>query len=228
MASQIDNLLLDDDTTGLPRTVDVAADSIVLSVDLTLQSGGILTADNIKRGTADPNVALLAGNEGDVYQRTLAGTGQLWVNTNGTTTGWARVFMVGSAPVRSQVVGTTSSPTTTSASFVVIPEMTRTVTPNGGDVLILFHGTFNVQDGDEFLITLYNDGAQIADTVRALEFSVSGILGLLGNADGPGVVQFLDIAPTQASHTYEIRWRVLGGTARARLTERRLIVMEIF
>ncbi|GAF96248.1 unnamed protein product, partial [marine sediment metagenome] len=88
MANQIDNLVVNDDTLGLNRTIDVSSDDLFISVDLTLQSGGILTADNIKRGTSDPNVALLAGNEGDIYQRTLASTGELWINTDGTTTGW--------------------------------------------------------------------------------------------------------------------------------------------
>ena len=93
MANQIDNVLLDDDTTGLPRTIDVGADALFLSTDLTLQAGGVFTADNVKRGTADPNVALLAGNEGDMYQRTVAAGGQLWINTDGTTTGWLQVVL---------------------------------------------------------------------------------------------------------------------------------------
>ena len=75
MANQIDNVLLSDDALGLGRTIDVGADALFLSTDLTLQSGGILTADNVKRGTGDPNVALVAGNEGDIYQRTLASGG---------------------------------------------------------------------------------------------------------------------------------------------------------
>lgn len=95
MVDQIDNVVVNDDTTGLNRAINVASDDLFLSVDLTLQSGAVLTADNIKRGTTDPNVALLAGNEGDVYQRTLAATGQLWVNTDGTTTGWSQVLISG-------------------------------------------------------------------------------------------------------------------------------------
>lgn len=109
MASQIDNLTLNDDTTGFIRTVNVASDDLFVSVDLTLQSGAILTADNIKRGTADPNVALLPGNEGDLYQRTLASTGQLWVNTNGTTTGWLEVQTGSAAPTWSAVLATGAS-----------------------------------------------------------------------------------------------------------------------
>lgn len=92
MANQIDNVLLEDETLGLPRTIDVGADALFLSTDLTLQAGGVLTADNIKRGTPNPNAGPgTAGNEGDLYERTLASTGQLYVNTNGTPTGWSRV-----------------------------------------------------------------------------------------------------------------------------------------
>jgi hypothetical protein len=61
MANQIDNVLLSDDVLGLGRTIDVGADALFLSTDLTLQAGGVLIADNIKRGTSDPNTALLAG-----------------------------------------------------------------------------------------------------------------------------------------------------------------------
>jgi len=104
MANQIDNVLLSDDTTGLPRSIDVGSDALVLSTDLTLQAGGILASSNIQRGTADPNVALIPGNEGDLYQRTLALTGELWVNGDGTTTGWT-LLTSGSIPTWAQVLG---------------------------------------------------------------------------------------------------------------------------
>jgi hypothetical protein len=105
MANQIDNVLLSDDTTGLARAIDVGVDALFLSTDLTLQAGGILAASNLQRGTADPNVALLAGNEGDLYQRTLASTGELWVNTDGTTTGWSKfITAAGATPTWAQVL----------------------------------------------------------------------------------------------------------------------------
>lgn len=56
---------------------------------------GIFRSDNIQRGDGDPNVLALAGNEGDVYQRTTAGLGQLWLNSNGTPTGWVRLAFSG-------------------------------------------------------------------------------------------------------------------------------------
>lgn len=89
MANQIDNVLLSDDASGLARAIDVGNDDLFLSTDLTLQAGGILVSANIQRGTADPNAgAGTAGNEGDLYQRTLAATGEMYTNVDGTTTGW--------------------------------------------------------------------------------------------------------------------------------------------
>lgn len=104
MASQIDNITLNDDTTGLTRTVDVASDDLVLSVDLTLQSGAVFQSDNVKRGSGDPNGSV-SGNEGDLYQRTDAASGSLYVNTDGTNTGWSLVF-AGGAPPLSSVLST--------------------------------------------------------------------------------------------------------------------------
>jgi|GEM_PF-2422554 len=49
-----------------------------------------LRADNIKRGTAVPN-GVENGNEGDIYQRTAGGFGELYLNTNGTNNGWIKL-----------------------------------------------------------------------------------------------------------------------------------------
>lgn len=87
MANQIDNVVVNDDSTGLNRSIDVASDDLFLSVDLTLQSGAIFEADNIKRGSGDPNGSV-SGNEGDLYIRTDVSLGSVWVNTDGTNTGW--------------------------------------------------------------------------------------------------------------------------------------------
>lgn len=57
-------------------------------------ANGILRSSNIKRGSGDPN-GVVAGDEGDVYQRIDAGLGQLWLNTNGSTTGWVRLAFAG-------------------------------------------------------------------------------------------------------------------------------------
>ena len=64
----------------------VADDGIVEAV-------GVFQSDNIKRGTADPNVGGVSGNEGDLYQRTLGGRGEVWVNLDGVQ--WAKLGLSG-------------------------------------------------------------------------------------------------------------------------------------
>ncbi len=129
-------------------------------------------------------------------------------------------------------VGTTSSPTTTSASDVLIPEMTKAVTPRSSQtVLVVFTGTFNVQNGDDFEVSLYKDGAEITNTRQRMQFTgASGLLGL-----NPGSVGGASCATTAlvtglsvgVSYTFEARWKRLAGTARAYQSFRRLIVQEI-
>lgn len=133
MANEIDNILLSDDTTGLARTIDVGVDDLVLSTDLTLQAGGILVADNIKRGTGDPN-GVEAGNEGDLFQRTDAAAGTLYVNTDGTNTGWSEVDFVGGTPTLSQVL--TSGNTTGGTDIEITSGDSIVGQPLGGPISI--------------------------------------------------------------------------------------------
>jgi len=63
--------------------------------DGEIVGNGVLRSDNIKRGTADPNVAAVTGDEGAIYQRTDLGLGQLWLNTNGSPTGWVQLAFAG-------------------------------------------------------------------------------------------------------------------------------------
>lgn len=57
---------------------------------------GNIRTDNIKRGDDNPNIPGTAGNEGDIYQRTATGLGELWVNTNGANDGWQQLAFAGS------------------------------------------------------------------------------------------------------------------------------------
>jgi len=57
---------------------------------------GVFRSDNLQRGNGDPNVGAVPGNEGDLYQRIDGGQGEVWVNTNGSSAGWARLAISGS------------------------------------------------------------------------------------------------------------------------------------
>lgn len=120
MASQIDNLTLLDGTTGLIRSIDTDNDDLVISVDLTLQSGAKLVADNIKRGVGDPNGSV-TGILGDLFQR-LDGGGQHYISGGGTVWNQVQTGTVGLSPLTDVL----SAGNTTSGEDIII---------SSGDVL---------------------------------------------------------------------------------------------
>jgi hypothetical protein len=132
--------------------------------------------------------------------------------------------------VRSSVNGTTSSPTSTNAAFVVIPEMTTTVTTIGGDLLCIFDSGFNLlSPNDSFNFALFLDGVEVTGTRRQVTLSVSVTLGLINtdNQQPSGCHAFIT-GVSAGAHTLTARWAVLAGTARANLTQRKLTLVELF
>ncbi len=163
---------------------------------------------------------------GTAWVRLAAGTNEAVLQTQGAGANPRWIL-----PVRGSANGSTSGPTTTSASFVVIPQMTLTVTTQGGDVRVALGCTFNLQDNDSFDIQLFSDAVAIPGTLRHLEFhGASGLLGLNpGSLDGSQAS--LDTVVTglsAGSHTFDARWKRTAGTARARTTERQFQVFEVF
>lgn len=125
--------------------------------------------------------------------------------------------------------GTTSSPTTTSGTPAVIPQMTVTLTTQGRHVFVSFSGSFNLQHNDSFDLQVYQDGVAVAGTLRRVNFIAStGALVSTGSIPGfPVALVTLIPLVSAGSHTFDVRWSVAGGTARARLAERRLTVHEV-
>lgn len=179
------------------------------------------------------DLAMSGQTQGDIiyfngtnWVRLAAGTNEAVLQTQGAGADPRWVL-----PVRSTATGTTSSPTTTSASFVVIPQMTLTITTQGGDVFVDFDCTFNLQDDDSFNIQIFVDGVALEGTLRHLEFhGASGLLGLgPGSIDGIAISLYARVQNlSAASHTFDVRWQRSAGTARARLTERQIQVIEVF
>ena len=130
-------------------------------------------------------------------------------------------------PVKGQTNGSTSDPTYTSAPFVVVPEMTVTIATQGGDVNVLFSGTFNLLNNDSFDVAIFSDGVEVTGTRRRLDYGSSqGALDPVANVTLEASIHALITGLSAASHTFDARWSVAGGTARARLTERKIIAME--
>ena len=130
--------------------------------------------------------------------------------------------------VASGATGTTSNPTYSSGTPAVLPEMTVTITASGTHVSMRFEGVFTLQDGDAFDIALYRDGVLVAGKTRRLSFD--GGVGVLDPAAGlvmPVSLQKLIISETEGSHTYDVRWTRVSGTARAYGVQRDFAVIEV-
>lgn len=129
---------------------------------------------------------------------------------------------------RGTVTGSTANPTSSNASFVVIPEMTVSLTTAGGSVLVLFDCTFNIQTVDSFSYAIFLDGVVVAGATRQVTSSFSLSLGLLTLDDQqPASVHAL-LTLAAGAHTIDVRWARLGGTARAFSTQRKLSAIELF
>lgn len=147
-------------------------------------------------------------------------------STDVATKGYADGLIV--TPASGVSTATTSAPTTTSATYVTIPEMTVTLTSHGGSLMCRFLGAFNVQSNDDFTLAIFLDGVEVTASDQRVSFFGGSILGLTPAQinSGPGSCVAL-VSASAASHTITARWKVAAGTARAILTQRQLIVHEI-
>lgn len=110
----------------------------------------------------------------------------------------------------SQGVGSTVNPSTTSNSYSVIPEMTRTITTLGNKVLILFSGVFRESGSTSSTgfcqFALFRDGVKITGDYEQ-DVIVAGL-----SFNFTIAISFVD-APSAASHTYDARWAFSGGAS---------------
>ena len=136
------------------------------------------------------------------------------------------------APVSgsSSAAGVTSGPTTASATYVVVPEMTVSfVTGGTRPVFVLFQGSFNIRDGDNWFISIFVDGVQVAASEMNNHFFGGSLLGLTPAQINAGFAgcRALVTGLSAASHTFDVRWKVTAGSARAITTERQITAFEI-
>lgn len=118
-----------------------------------------------------------------------------------------------------QAVGVTSGPTTTSTTFVPMPDMSTTIKTNGGDLRITANATVNNSSpGSSVLGQIYLDGVAIgtASQIHSATASVSSDLAF-----------GLKVPVSAGFHKVDIYWRVGGGTGVCDSTFRTLLVEEI-
>ena len=119
-----------------------------------------------------------------------------------------------------QVVGSTSGPTTSSSTFVDVPDMAITGTFASGQVLVWMYAALgNATAGAYVQVAMQLDSG--ADTLMALQMSavanalgIVSVFGSLGNLNG--------------AHTIKMRWATFGGgTATANGILRRMLAIEV-
>jgi hypothetical protein len=134
----------------------------------------------------------------------------------------------GPGGARASVIGSTSGPTRTTATFAVLPEMTATISTSGGDVELSFSGSFSFLTGDAFDFALFMDGSEIAGSRRHEAYTSSqGLLDPTGSDTRTVEITFLVQSVTSGSHTFDVRWAQAAGTATAVGTERSFFALEI-
>lgn len=119
-----------------------------------------------------------------------------------------------------QVEGVTSAPTTTSASYVDLTDMSITTTTGANPVLVLFSGVFTSSSiGDETSIILDIDGTDKTNSEKIIEHAAIGY-------EKEATILWIENM-TAGSHTFKIHWKVQGGTATSPTTLRTLQVIEL-
>src|SRR5690242_2285200 len=76
-------------------------------------------------------------------------------------------------PSSTSANGSTNAPTTTSATFVVIPEMTVTMACTGSPVVVCFSGCFNMQHNDNWAYAIFVDSVEASGTRRNMQLIMS-------------------------------------------------------
>lgn len=131
--------------------------------------------------------------------------------------------------VRAKTAASTASPTTSSGTPAVIPEMSVTVTTTGGDAIVSFSGSFDLHSGDAGTVQLYVDGSAVPDALRTLAYTGSQGLNDPPPSVGGATLSFAMLAAGLAAgeHTFEARWAATAGSLRAIGTQRSVYVVEV-
>lgn len=118
-------------------------------------------------------------------------------------------------------VGSTSSPSTTSASYADVPEMSVTFTTRGGDLLVIFNATATMETSSmagTYALSL-DGGGEVAPR----SFQQDNVITY-----APINIVYLFTGVSAGSHTVKARY-VSNGTAvnKAYSTQRSLLVLEL-
>ncbi len=160
-----------------------------------------------------------SGAASDIGTNTIAGSAGALNNILAQSISTADLAL-NSITQRTSAVGSSSSPTTTSGTYVDMTDMSVTLTTTGGDLLVWFAGTIqNSTSGQGVKAALSLDGAA--------EVNGATFVTAAANQQASLALVHRFAAPSSASHTVKVRWFVSGGTGTAVGTDRSVVMQEV-
>lgn len=223
--------------TALPLSLQFSFNQVTLPIGAT----NVISSYRVYRNTSANNFSGAQLMRTFVHDPTRQGAITVQDNTGGGKTYYYFVTSVDTTSLESTPVGaqagavtsknanpniaqatpSTINPTTVSATYVVIPEMTATITATGNKILILFYMSIasNSVPGAGSNLAIFRDGSQLTPDARF---------------DGVGTSIFVNTTllyldqPGAGSHTFDVRWKaVAGATLQGSTTSRVLQVVEL-
>ena len=181
-----------------------------------LSSGSMAPTAGLSTGVVFTSVAVGTESPQSLAGSTTSATATKFHREDGT---WA--VPSGQSGGQSASATITADITTINTSFEDATGLTVTITTTGGDVLIFFSGNVRINAAAALFVTLLKDGSNVAGT-QGLAWDN------MASAANDFAIGFVwrDAAPTSASHTYKIQWRVGSSDGIMRGNPRSSIVVQ--
>jgi hypothetical protein len=114
------------------------------------------------------------------------------------------------SPTNSRIANQATT-TTTSASYVDITGVTRTIITNAYEATVMFVGSVAISTAGNIGLSLLVDGSATGDAAWGNQFIIS-----TGAQTFPVCIVYRTAALTAGSHTFKIQWNTSAGTATLR------------
>lgn len=185
-------------------------------------------SDNVIMNVNGPVVLQLTGsvNKGDLLSCNMAGNAKKKIISealagvaikNGITDSYVEAMLFSSFwPSSASAIITTPNPTSTSASWVLIPEMTATINIRAQSRIIAISSiNIELQANDDFDVALFINPVGGLETIidSSIRNSKLGLLGITTHQTLSINEMILNLNPGQ--YTIQAKWKKNSGTARA-------------
>jgi len=184
--------------------------------DATVSEAGLLSAaDKVNVDANTSHVAITTGNPHSLDSDDVSEGSSNLYHTE------ARVRTHSSQMVtRTQVLGSTDTPSRNNGAYTLLNEMTHTFTPGDATntIIIKFNGSFEGIDKDSVVsAAIFIDSVEQANATR---------VATVKNGKGQTIVIEKHLTLSAASHTIEIQWKTVGDLGAEAIGDDRILIIE--